>query len=196
MMRERKNSKVKRKDEILEVAAKIFAAKSYHETTLQEIAKQIGVTEPALYYHINSKNEILRGIVNRIMKHLEEVTKVGEEDLTPQNKLEKILFMLVEFSAKHKETTLIAFEQHKILPQKNLKALERRQRDVERVLRQTLEEGIKQGDFTIEDVPLASFSILAMSNWIYRWYRPNGRLNIKQIADILMNFTMHGICNK
>jgi AcrR family transcriptional regulator len=188
--------KIKRRDEILEVAAKIFAAKSYHDTTLEEIAREIGLTQPALYYYVKSKGEILDKIVNKIIQHLKEVSQVGAEDLPPQKRLEKIFFMLVEFSAQHRETTLIAFEQHKILAPRKLKALERHQSDVERVLRDTLKEGVKCGDFTIEDVSMASFAILAMSNWIYKWYKPDGRLTVKQIGDILMNLIINGICHK
>ena len=57
-----------RRDEIMQVAARIFAIKGYHATTLEEIARELGITKPALYYHVRSKEEILREIINRILE--------------------------------------------------------------------------------------------------------------------------------
>jgi AcrR family transcriptional regulator len=49
---------VARKDEVIRVAARLFAAKGYHATTLDEIAEELGVTKPALYYYVASKGDI------------------------------------------------------------------------------------------------------------------------------------------
>ena len=181
--RQSNNGTITRRDEIIRAAAKIFAEKGYHAATLDEIAREIGVTKPALYYHISSKREILREIIGKIMEPMEEVARVGRSNLPPKERIERMIQKLVETGAERKETTLIAFEQVKILSQRSRDALRRRQKDVELVLQQVLKEGVEQGCFAIDDIKMTSFAILAVSNWVYRWYRPDGYLTPIQIAD-------------
>jgi len=181
-----------RKDEVIRVAARLFAAKGYHATTLDEIAEEIGVTKPALYYYITSKEDILRSIINRIMEPMEEASEVGKSSLPPKERMERIIRILVQFSAERTETTRIAFEQSNILPKRSQDALRRRQKDVERVVEQTLKDGADQGVFVVSDIKMTSFAILSVSNWLYRWYEPKGTMTPKEIADVFIDLLERG----
>ena len=68
------------------VAARLFAAKGYHATTLDQIAEEIGVTKPALYYYVTNKEDILRTIIGKMMEPMEEVCEVGRSTLSPRKK--------------------------------------------------------------------------------------------------------------
>jgi len=181
-----------RKDEVIRIAARLFADKGYHATTLDEIAEEIGVTKPALYYYITSKEDILRSIINRIMEPMEEVCRVGNSTLSPKEKLERMVSILVMFSAERRETTLIAFEQSNILPKRSRDAFRRRQKEVEDVVQQTLKEGMDLGVFAQADIKVTCFAILAMANWTYRWYSPSGNFTPREIADQLIRLIEHG----
>jgi len=181
-----------RKDEVIRIAARLFAAKGYHATTLDEIAEEIGVTKPALYYYITSKEDILRSIVNRIMEPMEEVCQVGRSALSPREKIERMIRILVMFSTERGETTLIAFEQANILPKRSRDALRRRQKDVEDIVQQTLKEGVEAGTFVVPDIKITCFAILAVANWTYRWFDPAGNLTPREIADQFISLLEHG----
>jgi AcrR family transcriptional regulator len=181
-----------RRDDVIRVAARLFAAKGYHATTLDEIAEEIGITKPALYYYITNKEDILRTIINRILEPMQEVVDVGQTDLHPKEKMRKIIRILAQSAAERKETTLLAFEQANILPKRSRDALRRRQKEVERTVEQVLEDGIKQDCFAIGDVRMAGFAILAVSNWLYRWYRPDGGLTPPEIADQYIKLLENG----
>jgi TetR/AcrR family transcriptional regulator, cholesterol catabolism regulator len=196
MKRARSNGSVSRREEIVKAAATTFAAKGYLATTLDEIAKEIGVSKPALYYHIKNKEEILREIIGRIMEPMEEVARVGKSDLGPRERVEMMIYLLVKFAVERKEITLIALEQSRILPKRSQDALRRRQKEVEKVLQETLKEGKQQGVFAIDDVKMASFAILAVSNWIYRWYQPGGTLTARVISDQFIQLLENGFLKK
>jgi TetR/AcrR family transcriptional regulator, cholesterol catabolism regulator len=185
------DSVLTRKEEIIRVAARLFAIKGYHATTLDEIAGELGVTKPALYYHIQGKEDILREIVNRIMEPMEAASRAGRSNMSPRERIKAMVAILVKFGAERKETTLIAFEEVKILPKRTRDAIRRRQKEVEQSLQETLQEGIAKGEFTVEDTKLASFAILGAANWIYHWYRPHG-LTPEEIAERFIDFLENG----
>lgn len=190
------NGAITRKEEIIRIASIIFAAKGYHGTTLEEIAKKMGISKPALYYHIKNKAEILREVIGRMMEPMEEVARIGRSDLPPTQRIEHMIRLLVKFAVERTETTLIAFEQNKMLPKKSQEALRKRQKDVELVLQETLEEGVKSGIYNVQDVKLASFAILATANWVYHWYKPGAGLSHEQIADQFIRLLENGFLKK
>jgi AcrR family transcriptional regulator len=185
-----------RKEEIIRVAAQLFATKGYHATTLDEIARELDITKPALYYHIRDKEDILREIVNRIMEPMEAASKMGRSSLSPREKIKEIVRILVKFAAERKETTLIAFEEVKILPKRTSDAIKRRQKEVELSLQEVLREGVARGDFEVNDIKVASFDILGAANWVYRWYQPRGKLTPEIIAEQFVNFLESGYLKK
>ena len=68
--------------EILRVAARLFAELGYERTTLDMVAEELGLTKPALYYYVKSKEDVLTQILASMMRSTEEaVTEaVGRHD--------------------------------------------------------------------------------------------------------------------
>ena len=48
-----------RRDEILEIAVGLFAARGYHGVSMDDIGAAAGVTGPALYHHFAGKEAML-----------------------------------------------------------------------------------------------------------------------------------------
>jgi len=83
-----------KKREILEVAKVHFANKGYENTSLDDVAKDLGITKPALYYHFKNK----KTIYNEIFK--QEFSKL---DLSKVNSLKDYIFTLADFFEKNRE---------------------------------------------------------------------------------------------
>jgi AcrR family transcriptional regulator len=49
---------------IVDAAAEMFAERGYDATSMRDLAKQLGLTRAALYYHYSAKSDILREIIN------------------------------------------------------------------------------------------------------------------------------------
>jgi AcrR family transcriptional regulator len=54
------------RERILDVALELFARKGYAETSLREVAAELGISKAALYYHFESKQDILLGLHLRL----------------------------------------------------------------------------------------------------------------------------------
>jgi len=48
------------KSRILDAANKVFAEKGYHEATMDDIAKRLGVSKGAIYLYFSSKEDLYR----------------------------------------------------------------------------------------------------------------------------------------
>jgi AcrR family transcriptional regulator len=186
------DSTLTRRDKIIQVAARIFAEKGYHGTTLDEIAHELVITKPALYYHIKSKEDLLREIINNILEPLETISKVKDLDLSPREKLQKIIILMVISGAERQDTTTILFQDISILPKRKRDAIRRREKEIERSVQEILREGQKKGDFIVDDVKIASYGIMGAANWIYRWYNPDGTFTPEQIADKIVQLVENG----
>jgi len=89
-------------NEILDAAEFLFYTKGYERTTIQDIAKRMGVAQGAMYYYFKSKGKVLEGIMERKAKHiLFVVHRVKEEPLQGYEKLSAIVSrILQEISSK------------------------------------------------------------------------------------------------
>lgn len=60
-------------DQILVVALRLFAEKGYDATSMREIAEELGLSKPALYYHFDSKEGIVRALLQAPVIGMEEL---------------------------------------------------------------------------------------------------------------------------
>lgn len=65
MVRRTKEEAEETKDKIVRATLEIFCEKGYSRTTFDEIAKRIGLTKGAVYWHFRNKADILTEIIHR-----------------------------------------------------------------------------------------------------------------------------------
>jgi hypothetical protein len=67
-------------------------------------------------------------------------------------------------------------------------------KDYEQCWQQILRDGVKRGEFRADlDIQVTSYGLLGMLNWLYKWYDPQGRLSIQQVAEQLTSLALAGI---
>ncbi|MCX4324037.1 MAG: TetR/AcrR family transcriptional regulator [Lachnospiraceae bacterium] len=59
-----------RKNEILDVAARLFSAKGFDNTSTNDILQEVGIARGTLYYHFQSKEEILDAVIERMIRQM------------------------------------------------------------------------------------------------------------------------------
>ena len=80
-----------RKDQILDVALKVFATKGFHESSMNDIADMAGVTKPVVYQHFESKRALFLALIEDAgTQMINEITKATVQ-ATVEQKLETML---------------------------------------------------------------------------------------------------------
>jgi TetR/AcrR family transcriptional regulator len=88
------NSKVSRKDQILQALAQMLESAPGERITTAGLAKEVGVSEAALYRHFPSKARMFEGLIKFIARVLKEETNTVV-------RCHKILTLLLAFSDKN-----------------------------------------------------------------------------------------------
>ena len=78
----------KRQTQIIQASVAIIAEKGIQGLTMKNIATAIGISEPAIYRHFASKNEILSGIIKLMRMSTNENSQVNKLELSPMQRLE------------------------------------------------------------------------------------------------------------
>lgn len=77
-----------RKDQILDAASEVFAKKGVHETRMDDIVKQSGLSKGTLYWYFKSKDEIVLNIFERIFsREFKDLENLVNEDGTATERL-------------------------------------------------------------------------------------------------------------
>jgi TetR/AcrR family transcriptional regulator, cholesterol catabolism regulator len=193
----KRNTRTRRRAEIIKAAARLFAEKGYRGVTLDELAEQIGITKPALYQYIHSKEEILQEICKEcLVTGFENWKRVKWSGLTPRDKLKSFIHGVVEGAAEGRDMMTVLFgDSNSLSPRVQGEVLtQRKAHDVE--LETLLREGVAAGQFEIRDIRLAAYAILGACLWVYQWYRPNGRLSPTEVAEGIIKLLEEGYLQK
>lgn len=100
----------RRKEQLLDVAIREFAARGFHQTSMNAVADAAGVTKPVLYQHFSSKRglylELLRSVGDRLMGAIGAAT---ESAGGPREQVEQGLGAYFRFVADHRDAYRLMF---------------------------------------------------------------------------------------
>jgi AcrR family transcriptional regulator len=181
--------------EVLEAAARVFHEKGYESTSIQDIAEAVGILKGSLYYYIRSKEDLLYEIIKAV--HEDALANVRQVDLMEGEPLQKIRAFVVShlvFNAENLTRMGVFFHDFRSL------SGERRQHIVEardmydELVRRLIREGQEQQTICPEiDPKSATFAIMGSLNWIYQWYKPDGKLPARMIAQEFADLIVAGL---
>jgi len=181
----------RRRAEILHSALSAFRARGYHATTLEDIAKQLGIRSAALYHYFPDKEAILYACHREGLAEVERLlAEARARYAAAPERLAHAIREHVRVMTDTLEGSALAFEVSALAPRHRAEVIAERDR-YERGLREIVAEGVRSGEFRPVDPKLAAFALLGAINWVARWYRPDGPVRAPelgaQFADHLVN---------
>ena len=177
---------------IVSEAMILFATRGYERTSLDAIAKSIGISAPALYYHFDSKDEILFATLETTLLNLQTMASeaVDAAGDSPAEQLTAFVRAHVFHDVGNVEIMPMLnaglYNVDKLidgLPAARRKRLTMLQREFLDLLRQILRAGKTAKMFRIDDITATAFAIIGMVDFAVYWFRAGGKLSVKQLAD-------------
>jgi TetR/AcrR family transcriptional regulator, cholesterol catabolism regulator len=177
------------RQDILRTAARLFQQRGYDATSMNDVAAALKLSKGGLYHHFQSKDEMLFHIMNHALDITDErVVKVVRGIQGPEERLRTLIKLHIEvvLSVRDREVTVMLHENHP-LPPSLRKQINQRKKDyihfVEGLIADVQRLKGSKGPVTARAAALA---LLGMINWIYQWYKPEGRL---QAQDLVPQYT-------
>jgi AcrR family transcriptional regulator len=192
--RAREREEPARLQEVLDVAARIFAAKGYRGTSLNDIGEALGMNKASLYYYVRSKEDLLRRLILRAGRRLRDVSQDPEVARLPADAaLERLVREHCRVAFEHRDELGVLVHQRRHLELEALGEVAARERAYVDRLKAVIARGAAERAFRPVDPAVAAQFVLDTVNGLLRWYRPEGRASRAAIADETWRFVRGGL---
>ena len=187
---------VSRRDELLDLAATMFAERGLRATTVRDIADSAGILSGSLYHHFKSKEqmveEVLRDFLDWLFGRYQEIVD------TEPNPLERLkgLFM-TSFEAiedRHAQVVIYQDEAKRLSALPQFDFVDARNKEQRKLWIDLLNEGVEQGCFRPDiDVDVV-YRFIRDTTWVsVRWYQPGGPLTAEEVGRQYLSIVLGGI---
>jgi TetR/AcrR family transcriptional regulator, cholesterol catabolism regulator len=188
-----------RRDELLELAATMFAERGLRATTVRDIADSAGILSGSLYHHFSSKEEMVDELLRDFLDWL--FTRYQQVVATEPNPLGRLkgLFM-ASFEAienRHAQVVIYQDEAKRLASQERFSYVEERNKEQRKIWVDVLNQGVEEGCFRPDiDVDLV-YRFIRDTTWVsVRWYQPGGPLTAEQVGAQYLAIVLGGITRK
>jgi len=184
-----------RRAEILERAAEVFDERGYRGASVEELARRVGLRKGSLYHHVRSKEQLLGEVLLRGMALLHGgIPEAEAAGVPPAEKVRAAIRFHLEWMAAEPHVTGVFLREVRHLPPRLRRRLQAEVKEFEGRWVHLIREGMAAGAFRADlDPKFTVYAILGLVNSVHRWYRPDGRLPMKRIADLCADMALDGL---
>jgi AcrR family transcriptional regulator len=181
-----------RRSELTRQAARLFAQKGYHGTSIGDIAEALGVQKGSLYSHIASKEDLLYETLMDGARAFHAALDAIPDDAPPIDKIRAALRGHLRVVAEQLDVATVFVQEWRYLEGARLDEFVAERRRYEERIRELLREGRDLGDLRSDlDETAAALLLLSAANWAYTWLRL-GR-DTDEVADRFFALLVDGM---
>lgn len=170
----------RRRGEVVESAARVFAERGYAETAVAQLAVELGLATGALYHYFAGKEDLLIEICDQLMEPLLAACRelLADRAADPSQQLRDLVRLWVAHVVAHRDHLLVFTQvRHVVDHGEQWRGIRSSRKQFEELLAGAL-RAAGSGDSD-----LSRYALLGMVNHTVQWYRPRGPLAPAQIAD-------------
>ena len=181
-----------RRQELSRQAARLFAEKGYHGTSIGDLAEALGVQKGSLYAHIEGKEDLLyetmRGGASAFHGALDGIP----EALPATEKIRLALRGHLRVVADQLEVATVFIQEWKYLTGERFEEVVAERRRYEERIRELFREGREQSELRTDlDEGIAALLFLSAANWAYTWLKPGA--DTDTLADRFYGLLVDGM---
>jgi AcrR family transcriptional regulator len=179
---------------ILKAAAAFFNSRGFHNTSMADVAKALGVSKPFLYYYLNDKEDLIYQCSRIATQQLHELLdEVRSADVSGWERLEMLFRRYARVMTTDFGMCLIRSTAPGSLTTQSRETLWKGRRRLNHEVERIVAEGIADGSIKSCDPRMLSFAMFGSFNWISYWYDEKGRKTPEMIAEDFLEFFSRGV---
>ncbi len=185
------------KQNIFNVAARLFAEKGFNGVSMREISEESNVSKPTIYYYFGSKEGIFRELVNASISEMyDAVDDIAAMQIPVKEKL--VLMMKKFFSEAQKNRDFIKFFLTMSISSPDASIIEQCKVQAHKrggVLAKMIQEGVNSGEFGASAQPQLAASIIggAMQHFIWQQLATDKKILSDQLAEDIIEILFKGL---
>ncbi len=181
-----------RREELSRQAARLFAQKGYHGTSIGDLAEALGVQKGSLYAHIKGKEDLLYETMRDGARTFHAGLDAIPEQLKATEKIRLALRAHLQVVADQLEVATVFVQEWKYLEGERREKIVAERRRYEERIRDLFREGREQSELRTDlDENVAALLFLSAANWAYTWLKAGA--DTDALADRFYALLMDGM---
>ena len=181
-----------RRSELTRQAARLFAEKGYHGTSIGDLAEAMGVQKGSLYAHITSKADLLWEVARDGAAAFHTALDTIPDELPPTAKIRLALRAHLRVVAEQLDVATVFVREWRYLEGERRDEFLAERRRYEERFRALFREGRELGGLRTDlDDGTATLLALSAANWAYTWLRPD--TDTDDLADSFYGLLLDGM---
>jgi AcrR family transcriptional regulator len=162
-----------RRNELTRQAARLFAEKGYHGTSIGDLAEAMGVQKGSLYAHIDSKADLLWEVARDGAAAFHAALDEIDDAVPATQKIRLALRAHLRVVAEQLDVATVFIREWRYLDGERHEEFVAERRRYEERFRTLFREGRDLGGLRTDlDDATATLLALSAANWAYTWIRP------------------------
>jgi TetR/AcrR family transcriptional regulator, cholesterol catabolism regulator len=181
-----------RRSELTRQAARLFAEKGYHGTSIGDLAEAMGVQKGSLYAHIKSKQDLLYETMAEGARAFHTGLDAIPDEAPATEKIRLALRSHLRVVADQLDVATVFVQEWRYLEGERRDEIVAERRRYEERIRAFFREGRDLGELRTDlDDATAALLVLSAVNWAYTWLQP-GR-DTDELADRFYGLLIDGM---
>ena len=181
-----------RREELSREAARLFAQKGYHGTSIGDLAEALGVQKGSLYAHIQGKEDLLYETMRAGAAAFHAGLDAIPEELRATEKIRLALRSHLRVVADQLEVATVFVQEWKYLEGERREEIVSERRRYEERIRELFRDGREQSELRTDlDESIAALLFLSAANWAYTWLKQGADTDV--LADRLYALLLEGM---
>lgn len=183
-----------RREEIIQAAAQLIEAKGYVQTTIDDIAAEIGQSKGTIYYYFATKEDILYQIHLRSIEHSLAFTReILASSGTSRERVRLLFRHTLEFVKENKPYATIFLEANRYLRGPKFDLVRQKRAEFEHLIGSIFTLGIEAGELRDLDPRLATLSLLGQVTWAFVWYDSTNPRSLAEVVEMFAQLFLDGL---
>lgn len=172
-----------RRQEIISIAATLFAQRGYAATSITDICDAVGLARGALYYYIGSKENLLVEIQEAVLGPLLTVARrIVAAPAPPSVRLRLLSEVLLGIIVARLDHIWVYEHDYRQLSARNRETVVGQRHAFEEIVSGLIGAAVEAGEFRPIDLRLGMLQFLNLHNHTYQWVQPDGRWPVAHLA--------------
>jgi AcrR family transcriptional regulator len=189
----RRHDRHVKREAVIRAAARAFNAHGYSNTSIEDIAAALNVTKPTIYYYVDNKEQLLlECILAGLERVLEPFHRPRPAGTSARQQLNDMIRHYAQTIASEYGWCMVRAEDLGLGPQ-SIARVKKLKSEIDHAIRTLLNEGVRDGSISTDNVKMSAFALAGALNWIGHWYREDQSMSAAEIADAFVHHFDHGL---